>query len=1365
VEIRLLGPVEVRAAGLTVEVGGPNVRALLALLALRPHQVVTVEQITDALWDGRPPAAARQSVHYLVHRLRRALAGHGGQVVTRAGGYELACEPDGVDLERFERLVARAEAARRADDPAGAATWYDQALRLWRGEPLADLAAWGFAQAEAARLRELRDAAREEAIEVRLALGDHEQLLGELEALVRVHPLRERLRGQLMLAMYRSGRADDALEVYRAARHAHIDEPSAEPNDEPGPELQRLEQAVLARDPAIDLPGPASEERRAVTVLVASLTGTGPAQLDGLARLRRQVERFGGLVEAAAGGTALAVFGVPAARDDDPERAVRAALAFVDELAQKAAVTGDGLLVRVGIDTGEAQVSMPGTSLPEAGHDGRVGVAGTVTELAQTLRSVAEPGTVLVGAAVERASRQVIDYRPLGGRQREPAGADPAPAPAWVALRTRARGPGAGGPVAGTPLLERAGDLELLTRLLDRTRRERRPALVTVLGPAGIGKRRLVAELARTVDEDPELVTWRAGRPPPYGDEVTFWALGEVVKAQAGVHDADSAEEAGAKLDRAAADLIDEQADAAWVARHLRHLVAPDTPAPGAERRVEAFAAWRRFLTALAAQRPLVVALEDVHRAADAMLDFVEELIERAAGVALLVVATARPELLERRPGWGGRGDASRLTLAPLSETGTGRLLDVLLGASVLPQATRAAVVAGAGGLPLFVEEYVRLLRDLGTGGEWSRAARASRGGGQPALPVPETLQHLVAARLDALDPDAKALVRQAAVLGGTVWASGLAAVAGVDLAAVETGLGRLERRALLRRAPTSSVPGEAEWGFSHDLVREAAYGQLPEAELAERHARAAAWIQSLGRGRTDGAEPLAHHWRRALESTRAIGGDADAVVDHARQALRAAGDRAAGLTAYQAAARFYAAAVELCPADEPDRPALLLRLSETARFGAGADPGVLAEGRDGLLATGRADQAALAEVLLAELAGRQGRVEDADAHLDRAVELADGAPPSWAKAAVLARVAARLAAGERRERAVELGGQARQVAAALGLDHLEALSLQAVGLARARLGDPTGLADQERAAELLEALRAPEAEVALDNLGTLRKWLGDLRAGRAAQAAGRRAAERFGTSSFEQAWTDHERAADCFSTGRWAEARRILEPLIANPAAGPAHDFQAPMRCIRGRILLACGDLAGARAEAEAALASSSAGGDRQLRDPALSLGARVLLAAGDRDGAAALLDELLGSLAGRLVISEVGVDLPLVMAGLGRPAGQLDEAGILPSRWLEAARALLAGDERLAAERYARIGSFPDEAEARLRAATRLLAEGRAAEAAAEAAAARSFLVQAGAAGLLAQAQAVLAEASGAVPASSRNSGAWSDGLGPLR
>jgi tetratricopeptide (TPR) repeat protein len=560
-------------------------------------------------------------------------------------------------------------------------------------------------------------------------------------------------------------------------------------------------------------------------------------------------------------------------------------------------------------------------------------------------------------------------------------------------------------------------------------------------------------------------------------------------------------------------------------------------------------------------------------------------------------------------------------------------------------------------------------------------------------------------------------------------------------------------------------VPGEAEWGFSHDLVREAAYGQLPEVELAERHARAAAWIQSLGQGRTDRAELLAHHWRRALESTRAIGGDADGVVDQARQALHAAGDRAAALTAYQAASRFYAAAVELCLADEPDRPALLLRLSETAQFGAGADPGVLAEGRDGLLATGRADQAALAEVLLAELAGRQGRVEDADAHLDRAVELADGAPASPAKAAVLARVATRLAAGEQRERAVELGGQARQVAAALGLDHLEALSLRAVGLARARLGDPTGLADQERAAELLEALRAPEAEVAFDNLGALRKWLGDLRAGRAAQAAGRRAAERFGTSSFEQAWTDHERAADCFSTGRWAEARRILEPLIANLAAGPAHDLQAPMRCIRGRILLACGDLAGARAEAEAALASSSAGADLQLRGPALSLGARVLLAASDRDGAAALLDELLGSLAGRLVTSEIGVDLPLVMAGLGRPAGQLDEAGILPSRWLEAARALLAGDERLAAERYARIGSFPDEAEARLRAATRLLAEGRAAEAAAEAAAARSFLVQAGAAGLLAQAQAVLAEASGAAPASSRNSGAWSDGLGPLR
>ena len=303
---------------------------------------MTVEQVIDALWDERPPApaGARQSVHFFVHRLRRALAEHGGRLITSGNGYELSAEPDDVDLERFERLMARAAEARRADDPAGAAIWYDRALRLWRGEPLADLAAWNFAQVEAARLRELRDAAREEAIEVGLALGQHDQLLGELEALVRVHPLRERLRGQLMLALYRAGRLDDALDVYQAASLT-LDR---ELGVEPGPELQRLEQAVRSRDPAIDLPGRAArakpaglaaragtalpgEERKEVTVLVAALSGQGAAE--GMGSLRRQVERYGGQVEAAArGGTALAVFGVPAASSSSMKaRAARTARA------------------------------------------------------------------------------------------------------------------------------------------------------------------------------------------------------------------------------------------------------------------------------------------------------------------------------------------------------------------------------------------------------------------------------------------------------------------------------------------------------------------------------------------------------------------------------------------------------------------------------------------------------------------------------------------------------------------------------------------------------------------------------------------------------------------------------------------------------------------------------------------------------------------------------------------------------------------------------------------------------------------------------------------------------------------------------
>ena len=820
-------------------------------------------------------------------------------------------------------------------------------------------------------------------------------------------------------------------------------------------------------------------------------------------------------------------------------------------------------------------------------------MAGTVTELARTLQSAAERGAVVVGAAVERATRAVIDYRPLGATAGQgPAGADPAPAPAWVALRTRASGPSADEPAARTPLVERAGELELLTRLFALTRRELRPRLVTLAGPAGIGKSRLVAELGRAVDDDPELVTWRAGRSLPYGDGVTFWALGEVAKSQAGVTEADPAEAAEAKLERTAADVLSDEADAAWVARHLRRLVSPDGQAgwPGPERRIEAFAAWRRFLTALAAQRPLVVVLEDLHWADDAMLDFVEELIERATAVPMFVVATARPELFERRPGWGGGRDATTTTIEPLSETGTMRLLDALLGESVLPQAARAALVAGAGGNPLFVEEYVSLLREASTGGERSRVSRAARGGSP--LPIPASLHALVTERLEATDRGHRALVAHAAVLGRTVCAGGVAEVAGMDAAAVATGLARLERRGLLCGAQSSTMPGQTEWSFRHDLVREVAYGQLTRAELAIGHTRAAAWLQSLGDRGAERAELLAHHLCRALESTAAPGtGD---LAVQARRALRDAGDRAFGLTAYPAAARYYAAAAELWPpgdsTDGHERPALLLRLSETAHLGGAADPKLLAEARDGLLAAGRDADAAKAEALLAALAGHDGRSDEARAHLDRAVELAGGAPASPVKATVLAALATRLAAGRDRERAVDLGSRARELASALGLRHLEALSLQAAGLARAGLGDPSGLDDQELAARMLQGLRAPEAEVALDHLGTMHKWMGDLRAGRAAQAAGRRVAERFGTvyrsrhhpeQGRTQVRDDCERAADCFSTGRWAEARGILAQLIADSATGPPNELAVPMRCIRGRILLADGDLAGATAEA----------------------------------------------------------------------------------------------------------------------------------------------------------------------------------------
>ena len=1038
-------------------------------------------------------------------------------------------------------------------------------------------------------------------------------------------------------------------------------------------------------------------ERKVVTVLFADLVGftsraelLDPEDVEAILRpyherLRRELERHGGTVEKFIGDAVVAFFGAPVAHEDDPERGVRAALVIRDWAREE-----EGVQVRIAVNTGEALINLG--ARPDAGEGM---VAGDVVNTAERMQSAAPVNGVLVSDATYRATRDSIDYL-----EREPVAAKGKgePVAVWEVMQARAAFGVDVRQVGGAALVGREHELETLVAALDRAGRERVAQLVTLVGVPGIGKSRLVFELFQRVEAATELVYWRQGRSLPYGEGASFWALGALVKAHAGILENDDDGTSATKLHAAVGFALRDPSEAAWVEEHLRRLIGlgGGDERTGDADQIESFAAWRRFFEALAEERPVVLVFEDLHWADDSLLAFVDHLVEWAADVPLLVVVTARPEFLARRPDWGGgKPNALTVSLSPLTEEQTTQLIHALLERGVLSPDAETALVERAAGNPLYAEEFVRLAADHLS---------------DEGLSLPESVQGIIAARLDGVPAEEKRVLQHAAVVGKVFWPAAVAAIAGDDGAGLDERLHQVVRKEFVRRERRSSIAGEAEFAFRHALVRDVAYGQIPRAERADKHRRAAEWIESLGR-REDHAELLAHHYVSAVELSRLAGTANDGLAVRARRALRAAGDRALALYAYAAAARHYERAAEIASDPDPDRPRALLHhaqalqaLGDERRFE------LLEDAYEALLAVGDEEGAVEADLALLQSWYARGDHDRCAEHLDRAAALVREREPTVRKARATAELARFRLLFDDFEEALGLAQEGLELAKATGLPELEARNLITIGTMRSRDNNLGGLEELKRGIEIArEAGAIGDLARGLNNLAYSYERVADLRRTEELVAESLALFERLGQ-------VERIRSARgnllqfSFGSGRWDETERLATEFLAESEAGSPHVLDAHALCLRSRIRLG-------RNEADAALKDASRALDaaRRSRDPdivanTLQTNAFVQSELGATEEAAALLDELLPY--------SIPLGLPevvLVAERVGRTAeiGAILDGLPNESRWKIAARASLDGRHADAADIYGQIGTLPDEAYERLRAARTLAGAGRREEA----------------------------------------------------
>jgi len=967
-QFRILGPLEVDDRGQRLPLRGPRQRALLASLLLRAGEIVPEDRLLEEVWRGEPPPSGGAALRVRISQLRKALAATGSPpaLTTRSPGYVLEVDAGQVDALRFERLLREGCAALSDGDPAAAAATLREALELWRGPALAEFADDPFAAAESARLEELRIQAVEERVKAELSLGRHRELAAELEGLVSEHPFRERLLGQLMLALYRSGRQAEALAAYRDARSVYVEELGIEPTRR----LQEMEQRILRQDPSLDPPAPTwsgrapsappAGERKLATILVATLDTCAerdPERSSALLERFRdtaadEIDCCGGQVEAFGGDTLTIAFGVPVAQEDHVPRALHAALSLRRRVEED---FGDELPLRIGIDTGEVL------------SGGRSGLAGTAVVEATRLQRAAAGGTILVGERAAATARHAFEFGP-------PSSAAPGESPGRPLLRaltvTESRGL--------RRFVGRSGELESLRAAYRRVVADGTPRLVTVAGAAGAGKTRLVRELWQELSATSPEPLRRTGRCSAYGSGTTYRPIADVLREQLGLLETDTAGTVSLRLGR----------------HEILGLVlghAPDAELHPLAAREALHGGCVAFLAELVSAQPAVVLIEDLHWAQEPLLDLLERALDEVSG-PLLLVCTTRPELLEQRPGWGRRRNADTVWLEPLPDDEARALLDDLCAEDV-PQEVRSLLVERAEGNPFFLEEL--------------HASLAEQGDPAAAPRIPDTVHAVLAARIDQLPETEKTALQAAAVIGRVFWNGPLREL--VDGSSPNLAL--LEARDFVRRRLGSALADEREFVFRHALTREVAYAGVPKPRRARLHAAFAACLE---RGCTESGEHaalLAHHYTEAArpEDADLTWAGEDAELERLRTKavawLARAAEFAIGRYELDEALTMLHRALELGP--EPSAELRLWRaIGRANALRHDGEPFLVAMNRAIELAPDRATAAELYADLAFESALRAGMWrrrpdrELVDGWIDRALELAE--PESRARARAL---------------------------------------------------------------------------------------------------------------------------------------------------------------------------------------------------------------------------------------------------------------------------------------------------------------------------------------------------------------------------